>query len=434
MKAQNDILLGFYGHDLTGSTDALEFICRAGAKAVLFLDPPSVEQLNKYPGLNAYGIAGLSRSLTPEAMEKELMDAFAKMNKIPTRHVHYKVCSTFDSSPEVGSIGRAIDCGATIFQNPFVPILGGMPALGRYCLFGNLFARMGTAGGGNVYRIDRHPSMSRHPVTPAKESDLRLHLGSQTKKRFGLVDINVIEGNSGKWNQHIQEDTEVVLLDVLNDEHLRKIGKWLGSQYVGRPLFSVGSSGIEMALGDFWNSVGLLEKPRTWSAIERADPLLVVSGSCSPVTIAQIDYAKSNGFTEFILDIEKIGKDGLSEKSLIETVNSLLIKRKDVIVHTGKKDRENISSKILGKVLGTIAREAVEKAGVKRVVVAGGDTSSYAARAMQVEGLEMIAPLVPGAPLCRAYSENRAINGLEVNLKGGQVGGEDYFQVLKNGM
>jgi uncharacterized protein YgbK (DUF1537 family) len=87
----------------------------------------------------------------------------------------------------------------------------------------------------------------------------------------------------------------------------------------------------------------------------------------------------------------------------------------------------------LGKLLGVIAKESVEKGNVKRVVIAGGDTSSYAARAMGIEALEMIAPLVPGAPLCKAHSTNKAIDGIEVNLKGGQVGGEGYFVILKNG-
>jgi 3-oxoisoapionate kinase len=84
----------------------------------------------------------------------------------------------------VGSIGKAIDCGATVFQNKLIPVIGGMPALGRYCLFGNLFARMGIGSNGKIYRLDRHPSMSKHPVTPADESDLRLHLGKQTEKKI----------------------------------------------------------------------------------------------------------------------------------------------------------------------------------------------------------------------------------------------------------
>ncbi|MEI9955988.1 MAG: four-carbon acid sugar kinase family protein [Ferruginibacter sp.] len=118
-------------------------------------------------------------------MEKILMPAFEKMKATGARHVHYKVCSTFDSSPTIGSIGKAIDCGASIFNNKTIPVLGGMPALGRFCVFGNLFAKMGIGSEGKTYRLDRHPSMSKHPVTPADESDLRLHLGKQTNKKLG---------------------------------------------------------------------------------------------------------------------------------------------------------------------------------------------------------------------------------------------------------
>jgi uncharacterized protein YgbK (DUF1537 family) len=79
------------------------------------------------------------------------------------------------------------------------------------------------------------------------------------------------------------------------------------------------------------------------------------------------------------------------------------------------------------------AKEAVMQTGIKRVGLAGGDTSSYAVRAMKIDAVEMIAPLVSGAPLCKAYSTNDKINGLEVNFKGGQVGAENYFRVLLNG-
>ena len=71
--------------------------------------------------------------------------------------------------------------------------------------------------------------------------------------------------------------------------------------------------------------------------------------------------------------------------------------------------------------------------GIKRVVTADGDTSSYAARVMEINAVEMITPLIIGAPLCKAYSNNKSINRLEVNFKGGQVGDEKYFEVLKNG-
>jgi uncharacterized protein YgbK (DUF1537 family) len=431
-KKQN-ILLAFYGDDLTGSTDALEFICRAGAKAILFLEPPSLETLNKYEGLQAYGVAGLTRSLSSEMMEEQLMPAFKQMKESGSRHVHYKVCSTFDSSSEIGSIGKAIDCGAKVFQNKFIPVLGGMPALGRYCVFGNLFARMGTAGNGTIYRLDRHPSMSKHPVTPAHESDLRLHLGSQTKKKIGLIDIIEMKKDVEKWGSGIQTN-EVVLLDALYDEELLKIGGWLDAQNEnGKVLFSVGSSGIEMALGNFWNQTKLLTKVTSWEPVRKVSPLLVVSGSCSPVTSGQIEFAKANGFEEVILDATAICRNGEIEDRRFEEVNKILLQERDVIVHTGKKNGDTLSSEILGKALGTIAKKAIENGNVKRLVIAGGDTSSYAARTMEVEALEMIAALAPGAPLCKAYSLNKAINGIEVNLKGGQVGGENYFLILKKG-
>ena len=124
MSKNQNILLAFYGDDLTGSTDALEFISRAGAKAVLFLKPPTPGQLSVFPGLQAYGIAGLTRSLSPEKMEKELLPAFETMKRSGAKQVHYKVCSTFDSTPLIGSIGKAIDCGAMIFKNNFIPVLG----------------------------------------------------------------------------------------------------------------------------------------------------------------------------------------------------------------------------------------------------------------------------------------------------------------------
>jgi len=422
-----EILLAFYGDDFTGSTDALEFICRAGAKAILFIEPPTADQLKSFPGLNAFGVAGKTRSLPPQQMENILMPAFEQMKATGARHIHYKVCSTFDSSPVVGSIGKAIDCGAKVFNNIIIPIMGGMPVLGRYCLFGNLFARMGIGSNGDIYRLDRHPSMSKHPVTPAGESDLRLHLGKQTNKRIGLIDVTQLDKPVTEWNR-AAVDEEAVLIDVLKEEQLAKIGEWIDAQHTGNSsLFSVGSSGIEMALGNYWNKQQLLKPVAEWMHPGKAVPLLVISGSCSPVTATQITRAKANGFEEVEIDAVKICNDGVVEISVQHKINDFLQQQRNVIVHTGQKQTQNLSSEKLGTALGVIAKEAVKNSAVKRVVIAGGDTSSYAARAMDIEAVEMIAPLVIGAPLCKAYSKNKMIEGLEVNFKGGQVGGEDYF-------
>jgi len=433
LKKQRNILLAFYGDDFTGSTDALEFISRAGAKTVLFTETPTAEQLNFFPDLDAFGVAGKTRALSPDEMENILLPAFEQMKSIRAKHIHYKVCSTFDSSPTVGSIGKAIDCGAKVFNNKLIPVLGGMPALGRYCVFGNLFARMGIGSNGKIYRIDRHPSMSKHPVTPMNEGDLRVHLGKQTNKKFGLIDNVQQKARKKEWIDHIT-DEEVVLLDTTHEDELLKIGEWLNAQQKKHcQLFSVGGSGIEMALGIYWNKAGVLKSVTKWKKIHKAEPLLIVSGSCSPVTAAQIAYAKTNGFEEVIIDAIKICNDGEVDEGVMKRVHELLSQQKSMIVHTGEKQAQSLSSEKLGTALGTIAKNAVINTRIKRVVIAGGDTSSYAARAMEINAVEMTAPLVIGAPLCKAYSKNKKINGLEVNFKGGQVGSEDYFGVMANG-
>lgn len=431
-------MLAFYGDDFTGSTDALEFITKAGAKTVLFTETPTADRLRSFPGLDAFGVAGKTRALPPAEMEKILVPAFEQLKATGAKHVHYKVCSTFDSSPTVGSIGKAIDCGAQVFGNKVIPVLGGMPALGRYCVFGNLFAKMGIGSNGKIYRIDKHPSMSKHPVTPMNEGDMRVHLGKQTSKKIGLIDNVNQKARKKEWVDNIT-DEEVVLLDTINEDDLLKIGEWLNTQQKKHgQLFSVGGSGIEMALGSYWNKKKFLQPVESWQKPKKATPLLVLSGSCSPVTKNQIEIAIAQGFVEIPLEMETFQGEsgqGFSIEARVEEILSPLRKNQSVIVHTGniRQVDQSKSARTLGQTLGYIAKRVCEQVKLKRIVIAGGDTSSYAARAMEIEAVEMIAPLVMGAPLCRAYSGNKNINGLEVNFKGGQVGSKDYFDVMANG-
>ncbi len=200
-----------------------------------------------------------------------------------------------------------------------------------------------------------------------------------------------------------------------------------------KALFSVGSSGIELALGNYWNHIGAVQQVQSWPVISKASPMLVVSGSCSPVTSGQIAHARTKGFEEITLDAVKICEGDAIEESIVKRIVQCLEAGKDTIAHTGTKKSKSLPSEVLGKTLGILAKDVIARTGVKRVIVAGGDTSSYAGRAMGIEALEMIAPLIPGAPLCRAYAKDKTINGIEINLKGGQVGAEDYFMILKGG-
>ncbi len=460
MAKEKQLLLAYYGDDFTGSTDALEFLSRAGIKTVLFINAPSKDRLRQYEGLQAIGIAGMSRSMKPDDMGKELKEAFSALKKSGARHVHYKVCSTFDSSPEIGSIGKATDIGAKIFENSFIPLLVAAPKLGRYCAFGNLFAQMGIGSKGEVFRLDRHPSISHHPLTPMKESNLALHLSKQTTKNIGLfnlLDVDLPKKDAEKALKNIQEKgSEVILFDAVYQNQMAKIGSLIDSQANSTPFFSVGSSGIEMALGEYWQETGKLQRGKEWNEPGEVNSVLVGAGSCSPVSREQVAFAISQGFGEIALETYEMVKTNDLKSLLSKYVSEAVLKLKEgksVIIHTNCADepeKEKVlaylkksgfspeeirdkTAKLYGESLGEIIKQVVLETKLQRVVVAGGDTSGFAAKALEIEALEMIAPLSPGAPLCKIHSENKKIDGLEINFKGGQVGDEDYFEVVRSG-
>ncbi|NJL57731.1 four-carbon acid sugar kinase family protein, partial [bacterium] len=261
MIEMQDLLITFYGDDFTGSTDVMESLEIGGVPTVLFLWPPTPEQRARFSQVQALGVAGVSRTMNPAQMDAELRPVFEALRDLGAPFVHYKVCSTFDSSPQVGSIGHAIDIGWEVFNPPVVPLVVGAPPLNRFVAFGNLFARIK----GVTYRLDRHPTMSKHPITPMTESDLRLHLGQQTSKTIGLIDLlQMAEGDDAldaTYAALMAAGTQIVLFDTLDQAHLLQIGRKLWSLRGEQPVFIAGSSGLEYALTGYWQAAGLIAPP-----------------------------------------------------------------------------------------------------------------------------------------------------------------------------
>ncbi len=450
------LLLAYYGDDFTGSTDALEFLTLAGVKTVLFLRKPEQKDLERFPNIQAIGLAGKSRSMSPSEMEAELFPAFENLKSFEPAHFHYKVCSTFDSAPHVGNIGKAIEIGSEVFNQKTVLVSPSAPHLGRFCVFGNLFARMGTIGNGEIYRIDRHPSMSKHPVTPALEGDLTVHLAKQTEKSISLINLTTIEKGTSEVLEAVENNkAEILFFDGFNLEHLKTIGSVFNQLANENTLFSVGSSGIEMALGLDWKAEKIIGNEIEFESAGEVSSLLVLSGSCSPVTSSQIEYALENGFLEIALESKAVAIQ--NQEAIIKNTVAQIVENfndgKSTILHTStgsndpriaetelffkskgiaENEIQKQCSSIYGSVLGQIANEVLKAVQLKRILFAGGDTSSYAASELDILALEMIAPIAPGAPLCKAISDNEWVNGIEMNFKGGQVGTADYFiKVLK---
>ena len=425
----------------------LESLTRGGVATVLFTEPPDAEVLSRYPHVRAIGVAGISRTMSPQAMDAQLPVAFEALRGLEPDFMHYKVCSTFDSSPTIGSIGRAIDIGHRVFENRFVPLVVGAPALERFCVFGNLFARSGLDS--DVYRLDRHPTMSKHPVTPMNEADLRVHLSHQTERPMELVDVVALERAPDEaLARATRSDGSVVLFDVLTEGHLATIGRLMCEEQAreGRPLFVAGSSGVENALVQHWTATGRVTQSTVGTqACGPVDQAFAVSGSCSPVTERQIAWALAHGFAEVPLDtVRLLQSTSLDAEitSIAQRAASELASGRSVIVHTSRGPEDDrivatrqlaaggLTAERLGGILGRILGGVLRLRRVERVAVTGGDTSGYVARAAGIESLEMAGPLAPGAPLRIARSRHADINGVQFTFKGGQVGHDDFFGAL----
>ncbi len=433
------LALSFYGDDFTGSTDVMEVLTWAGLPTVLFLQQPSDEQLARFPNARAIGIAGLSRSKSPQWMDDNLPAVFRSLRSLNAPVCHYKVCSTFDSSPEIGSIGRAMEIGQDIFDTEWVPIVVGAPALNRFQVFGNLFARVDC----ETYRLDRHPTMMRHPVTPMNEADLRVHLARQTSRPVALLDFLALTG--GETEQHLlsilERKPRAVLFDILDEHTLAAAGRIIWNHARRRPIFSASSSGLEYALVAYWRSLGELPQQAGREDPGPVDRLIVVSGSCSPETERSIRWAISHGFEGIRLDVARVaaGETESARKQVVKEALRVLVAGRSVVVYSALGPGDLYAAdaapglrQLLGQELGGILRELLEGSGVRRAVVAGGDTSGYASRELGIYALQAIAPMTPGSPLCRASADSQ-LDGLQIVLKGGQRGGERFFEDVRLG-
>ena len=448
-----ELKLTFYGDDITGSTDAMEALVLAGVPTVLFLEPPTLKQVSeKFPHIQAVGLAGMSRTMTPQEMEYSLPPAFSSLKELGAPVMHYKVCSTFDSSPSVGSIGRATELGMKVFNSRIVPVAIGAPKLKRFVVFGNHFATIGDL----TYRLDRHPVMSKHPITPIDESDLRLHLGRQTDKKIGLWDIRHLALPDAEMDAFLQKQIddgiEIIILDTLDRTHLKKIGHLLWSLGKNSQTFVVGSSGVEFALTELWQNEGLIQSPQEFMSPGPVEKIVAVSGSASPWTASQIKWALENGFQGIQMDSVRLVDETTQETErnrLIDQAVHIISKGQSVLLYSAlgpddpkigstKKQMKisGLSSRSIGELLGTqqgiVLKNIIAKTGLRRAAVAGGDTCGHVLKQLSIYVLEFITPLGIAAPLCRASSSNPQLDGMEIALKGGQLGEVDFFgSVLK---
>ncbi len=431
-------LLAFYGDDFTGSAAVMEVLAFAGLETVLFLDIPTAADLQRFAAARAIGIAGTARSQSPQWLDAHLPPVFAALDGFGAPLVHYKVCSTFDSSPEIGSIGRAIELGSAVWPG-WSPLLVAAPVMRRYQAFGQLFANAGD----EIYRLDRHPVMRRHPTTPMDEADLRLHLARQTGLPIGLVSLADWrqDGGATALRRAIAADQRILLLDAVDESDMAAAGALLWSD-PGTRRFAIGSQGVEYALVAHWRAAGLLPPAPESGSAGRVEQIIAVSGSVSATTAAQIDWAAAHGFAPIAVSPEALAA-GDPAPAIAAALAALSAGQSPLIYSARGPDDPAIAALAalgldrggaaarIGALLGEVLAALVARTGLGRAVISGGDTSGHAAQKLGVAAFTALAPTIPGAALLTAHRRDGTT--LELALKGGQMGTEDYFGWIRDG-
>ncbi len=411
------ILLGSVADDFTGATDLANTLVKAGMRTIQLLGVPR-------PGLavppaDAVIVALKSRSNPArEAVEMSLA-ALEWLRANGTRQFYFKYCSTFDST-DAGNIGPVADalCDAlgadlTVFNPAF-------PTNKRTVYKGYLFV-------GD--ELLSESGMRHHPLTPMTDPSLVRVLQRQTRQKVGLVQYaTVVKGAQAVRDALAalrRDGIRYVVLDSITDEHLATLG-----EACAELKLVTGGSGMAMGLPANFVRQGLLEGGQRQPLPKVTGPTAVLAGSCSVATQGQVAHMQRE-HPAFELDPIAIGAGKDVAAQALEWAGTRLGEKPVLIYSTASPERVKAIQDQLGRehagsmveaTLGRIAQGLVAK-GVRRLVVAGGETSGAVVGALGVEGLYIGPEIDPGVP----WTFSIGAPTLALALKSGNFGTPDFF-------
>lgn len=415
----------FCADDFTGASDTLATLARGGKSARLYLSPPRLSDHPEIEGLDAIGVATSLRAETVENGIRHMDDLVAGLATAGGKIHHFKVCSTFDSAPDTGNIAQVADRFAKGINAGWQAIIGGQPSLGRYCLFGNLFA---AAGDGNIHRIDRHPVMRNHPVTPMKEADLRRHLGAQGWPDIGLIDVTMIRRGllflTTEIRKRLAAGEKQTLFDVGEHHDLEIIGLAFRAIAADTNILCVGASSVAQILTATNGKTALQPTEPTARQTQRTSPVLAFAGSRSSLTAQQVAATRLCEKVE-INPADLIDDTRFAHK--VETCRDMLLGNRHVLATLGDDAAHGIGGHELAQASARFIATVLAQTPVGFLAIAGGDTSSLAVLELPIDSLSFVTDFDRGVPVIRAHSKDPQLDGLEMILKGGQMGSADIF-------
>jgi uncharacterized protein YgbK (DUF1537 family) len=412
-----NLLLGCIADDFTGATDLANTLVKAGMRTVQLLGVPKPDL--QVPQADCIIIALKSRSNPAEEAVQMSVAALEWLRRHGARQYYFKYCSTFDSTDD-GNIGPVADAlldalgaGLTVFDPAF-------PTNKRTVYKGYLFV-------GDELLSDS--GMRYHPLTPMTDPSLVRVLQRQTRHKVGLVQYaTVVEGPRAvreALDKLEQSGVRHVILDAITDEHLLSLG-----EACAHLKLITGGSGMAMGLPANFVRAGLLKTGQDYQLPKVIGPTAVLAGSCSVATRGQVAEMKR--------DHEALGIDPLAiaagrdqAQEALAWADTRLGEKPVLIYSTAAPEQVSAAQERIGReqagamierTLGRIAQGLIAK-GVRRLVVAGGETSGAVVSALGVQGLFIGPEIDPGVPWTFSIGQPT----LALALKSGNFGAPDFF-------
>ena len=409
-------LLGCIADDFTGATDLAGLLARSGAKVSLRMGVPEEEPKETA----AFEVIALKCRTAP--LDEALADvraAYDWLKRAGAQRFFWKYCSTFDSTAEgnIGPIAEALMAEMGAAQTIYCPAF---PENGRSIFMGNLFV--------GELPLAESP-MKDHPLTPMRDSNLMRLLEPQVTKSVGLANrLTVAKGADAlaeRFAALAEEGVAHVVVDAVANEDLFTIAE-ASKDFA----LLTGGSAVAMPLPHLYLKEGLLsaDAPRTLVPA-LAEGGIVLSGSCSAMTRAQVSAYKQNAPSYRLNPLElmqsgpKAALDWLKEQDLASlpliyaTAEPEEVKAAQAEIGVAK------AGEIVEQALAALAVAALEQ-GARRFIVAGGETSGAVTKALGVNSLDVSAEIAPGVPWSFCNAHGKAI---ALTLKSGNFGAEGFF-------
>lgn len=411
------VLLGAIADDFTGATDLCNTLVRRGMRTVQLIDVPTPG--TNIPDAEAVVIALKSRTVpAAEAIAKSLA-ALTWLKTAGAHQILFKYCSTFDST-DAGNIGPVAEALISALDTDFTLFCPAFPEAGRTIYRGYLFV-------GDVLLSES--GMRDHPLTPMRDPSLVRVLQRQSRGRVGLVPAPIVsrgaEAIRSAFAELRRQGFAHTIVDAIEDRDLEAIGEAAADFKL-----ITGGSGIALGLPENFRRQGLLSGGAADSLPAISGAAAVLSGSCSTATLAQVAYMEQR-MPAFTIDPIAIAEGGDVAQQALAWAKPLLGEQPILISATAPPEKVAEAQSRLGREragvvveesLAAIAR-GLAAAGVRRFVVAGGETAGAVVQALGVTGVRIGRQIDPGVPWTASLGEP----ALALALKSGNFGAPDFF-------